>query len=264
MDAITQLKENAKKTWSGFGSLEAVTGSVAPRLVDFSGIRAGNEVLDVACGTGVVSLTAARIGAKVTGLDLTPELVEGARANAKLMRVEATFLEGDVEALPFGDAEFDVVVSQFGHMFAPRPAIAITEMLRVLRPGGTIAFSTWPPELCWGRMAALGAKYGPPAPEGSASPIEWGIPDVVRERLGAKVKDLSFTREVLRMQALSVQHLRRSSEHVGPTQRLVAMLEASDPAKLAAYRAEAEAIASIYFKDNHLEQGFLITRATKI
>src|SRR4029079_8419210 len=101
---------------------------------------------DVACGTGVVSVTAARAGATVSGLDLTPELLERARENARIGSFDVEFREGDVEALPFGDAEFDVVLSQFGHMFAPRPQVAIAEMLRVLKSGGTIALSTWPPE----------------------------------------------------------------------------------------------------------------------
>src|SRR5262249_37832690 len=157
-----------------FAVLESLTATAAPRLVRFAGIPPGSEVLDVACGSGVVALTAARLGAKVTGVDLTPELVARARENAALMKLEATWHEGDVEALPLPDAEFDFVVSQFGHMFAPRPQVAIAEMLRVLKPGGTIAFSTWPPELCVGRGFALMGKYGPPPPPGVAPPPQWG------------------------------------------------------------------------------------------
>src|SRR5689334_1011113 len=159
MDGISQFKANQKAAWANFAMLENLTGTTAPHLLRFAGIRAGAQVLDVACGTGVVALTAARAGAKVQGIDLTPELVARARENASLMRLEVPFQEGDVESLPFADGAFDVVVSQFGHMFAPRPEVAIAEMLRVLKPGGTIAFATWPPELFVGRWFALMSRY---------------------------------------------------------------------------------------------------------
>jgi ubiquinone/menaquinone biosynthesis C-methylase UbiE len=141
-----------------------VTTIPAGRLVKFAGVKAGQHVLDVACGTGVVAVTAARIGAKVSALDLTPELLERARENFQIAAVEVDAREGDAEKLPFGDAAFDVVMSQFGHMFAPRPALAVAEMLRVLKPGGTIAFSTWPPDKMTGRMFSLVASYMPPLP----------------------------------------------------------------------------------------------------
>ena len=131
-------------------------------MVKWANVRAGQHILDVACGTGVVAITAARIGAHVCGVDLTPELLERARENARLANVEIDFREGDAEALPFGDAEFDLVLSQFGHMFAPRPNVAIAEMLRVLKPGGTIAFATWPPELLIGNSFRLVKSPEPP------------------------------------------------------------------------------------------------------
>ncbi|MGA9852481.1 MAG: class I SAM-dependent methyltransferase [Gammaproteobacteria bacterium] len=142
MDPIAQFKENAKQGWSSFTPTEIATGSTAPRLVRYAGTARGMEVLDVGCGTGVVALTAARLGARVTGVDLTPKLLERAKQNAAIMNLEVDWCEGDVEELPLDDARFDVVVSQFGHMFAPRADIATKEMLRVLKPGGTIAFST--------------------------------------------------------------------------------------------------------------------------
>ena len=100
MDPIVQFKEMQKVAWANFATLESITGTAAPRLVRFAGIAAGAAVLDVACGTGVVALTAARLGARVTGIDLTPQLVARAAENAALMRTEAEFLQGDAEALP--------------------------------------------------------------------------------------------------------------------------------------------------------------------
>jgi SAM-dependent methyltransferase len=94
--------------------------------------------------------------------------------------------------LPFEDGAFDVVLSQFGHMFAPRPELAVSEMLRVLKVGGTIAFSTWPPDLLMGRIFSLRARYMPPPPPGVAPPVQWGDQGVIRERLGNGVRDLVF------------------------------------------------------------------------
>src|SRR5881628_248600 len=154
VDPLARFKEAQREGWAHFAPFEALTTPPAAELVRRASPRAGQRVLDVACGTGVVAVTAARAGARVSGLDLTPQLLEQARENARLANVEIEFREGDAEQLPFGDSAFDVVLSQFGHMFAPRPEVAIGEMLRVLKPGGTIAFSTWPPELFMGRMFA--------------------------------------------------------------------------------------------------------------
>lgn len=264
MDPIEQFKANQKVVWSGFAPIENFTALGAPRLVRFAGIRPGSKVLDVGCGTGVVAITAARGGAKVTGLDLTPELVARAKENIALAMVEIDLHEGDAEALPFADGAFDVVVSQFGHMFAPRPDVVVREMVRVLRPGGTIAFSTWPSELYTGRFFQLVGKYGPPPPAGVLSPALWGDPAVVRERLGSLVKDIVFDRDVIRLPTLSPGHTRVFMEaNVGPMTKLVKLLE-GDPPKLAALRREFEELIGLYFEDNTMRQDYLLTRAVKI
>src|SRR5256885_7567007 len=193
-DPFAEFKQKQREGWSHFHPLAAMTTPPAAKLVKFAGIKAGQRVLDVACGTGVVAVTCAQRGARVTGLDLTPELLETARENAKLAGVEVDFHEGDAEQLPFPDSEFDAVLSQFGHMFAPRPEVAVAEMLRVLKPGGTIAFSTWPPDLFVGRMFALVGSYLPPPPPGVSPPPQWGDPNIIRERLGAHVRDIVFDR----------------------------------------------------------------------
>src|SRR6266550_7228051 len=235
-DAIAKFKETQKQGWAHFAPLESVTTPTAARLAKFAGVQSGQPVLDVACGTGVVAITAARIGANVTGLDLTPELLERARENSGVAEVDVDWHEGDVEALPFPDGAFDVVLSQFGHMFAPRPEVAIREMLRVLKPSGTIAFSTWPPELLIGRSFTLVGSYMPPPPPGVSPPPQWGDPNIVRQRLGAATKDVVFDRATMLVSALSPQHHRSVTERTaGPMVKLVEMLTASDPTKLAGF-----------------------------
>jgi SAM-dependent methyltransferase len=170
-----------------------------------------------------------------------------------------------VEQLPFETATFDAVVSQFGHMFAPRPEVAVGEMLRVLKPGGTLAFSTWPPELWTGRLLALIAKYMPPAPPEIPAPSEWGDVNVIRRRLGSAVREVVFDRAAMLVPALSPQHHRQVSERTSGTVRgLVETLTASDPARLAAFRREYDALVDEYFEDNILRQDYLMTRAIKI
>ncbi len=264
MDDLEAFKAAQRAGWAHFAPLQAITTEPAVHLVRHAGIKPGQRVLDVACGTGVVAITSARRGAQVTGLDLTPELLTAARENARLAEVEVDWREGDVEQLPFEAAAFDVVVSQFGHMFAPRPEVAVSEMLRVLKPGGVIAFSTWPPELLVGSMFALTGRYMPSPPQGVAPPPLWGDPNVVRERLGTAVRDLRFNRGTMVVPTLSIRHQRDIMERTsGPVRKLVEALSAADPEKLAAYRAECDALAAEYFDDNVLRQGYLMTRAIK-
>ena len=175
------------------------------------------------------------------------------------------FREGDVEALPFDDAAFDVVLSQFGHMFAPRPDVAIAEMLRVLKPGGTLAFATWPPELLIGSSFRLVASYMPPPPPGVSPPPQWGDVAIVRERLGSAVKDILFDRGCMLFPALNVRNYRDQIERTaGPMLKLVESLSASDPARLEQFRREYDALIAPYFEDNIIRQDYLITRAVKV
>ena len=263
-DVLDQFKAAQRAGWAHFAPLQALTTEPAARLVKYAGIKPGHRALDAACGTGVVAITAARGGAQVTGLDLTPELLETARENARIAAVSVDWHEGDVERLPFEAESFDVVMSQYGHMFAPRPDVAVSEMLRVLRPGGVIAFSTWPPELLVGRIFALTAKYMPPPPADVAPPPLWGDPNVVRERLGARVRDLTFDRATMLVPMLSLNHQRELFERTaGPVIKLVELLSVSDPAKLSTFREEVQALSAQYYADNVLRQDYLMTRAIK-
>ncbi len=263
-DVFEKFKANQRAGWVHFAPLQAVTTVPAARLVRHARIRAGDRVLDAGCGTGVVAVTSALRGAAVTGLDLTPELLVVARDNARIARVDVEWREGDVEQLPFDANAFDVVVSQFGHMFAPRPDVAVREMLRVLKPGGTIAFSTWPPELFMGRMFMLMSKYLPPLPPGVAAPPLWGDPGVVRERLGTAVREIVFDRGTTYVPALSPAHHREMTERTaGPVLKLVEALTASEPERLETFRAEYDALTAEYIEENAVRQDYLMTRAVK-
>lgn len=264
MDALAQFKAAQRQGWAHFIPFELATSATAANLVTFAGVQAGQRVLDVGCGTGVVAITARRRGAQVTGVDLTPELLKRARENAAVAHVEIEWHEGDVESLPFGDGAFDLVLSQFGHMFAPRPDVATREMLRVLKPGGLIAFSTWPPELCIGRIFTLIGQYLPPPPSFVSPPTQWGDPTTVRDRLGAAVADLVFDRAVMLFPTLSPAHYRLFFEtNAGPVLRLVQTLQ-GEPARLAAFRREFEETVTQYLEDNVVRQDYLMTRASKI
>jgi SAM-dependent methyltransferase len=170
------------------------------------------DLLDVACGTGNASIPAANAGARVTGLDFSPELLEIARERAADAMVEIDFVEGDAQELPFEDDSFDRVVSTFGHMFAPDHERTAAEMKRVLRPGGVIAFACWTPEGSIGRMFRTLAELIPPPP-GGTPPILWGTEQHVRELLG----DAQFERREIEWQDESVEaYARFMMDSFGP------------------------------------------------
>ena len=264
-DAFTEFKLRQKEMWTSYERTATFTTVPASDLVEFSGIKGGDLVLDVGTGTGVAAITAARAGAKVTALDLTPELLELARKNAIIASTnEITWIEGDAEHLPFQDSSFDVVISQFGHMFAPRPNVVISEMRRVLKPHGRIAFSTWPAEHFTGQMFNFVGRNSPPAPLGSSPPSEWGTPSVITERLGNKFGQPFFTRKMMLVPALSLYHFRSYMENaIGPMRKVIESL-ADHPDKLKELRKEFDALVEPYYYGNQVHQEYILTRATAI
>ena len=265
MTDYNAIKDNSKKMWSTFAAFETVTGLAAPELVKFAGVQKGDRVVDVGCGTGVVAVTAAQVGARVSASDLTPELIARAKENSMISGFEIDFQIADVEQLPYDNDKFDFVLSQFGHMFAPRAEIATSEMLRVLKPGGVIAFSTWPPELLTGRLFILTTKYGTPPPAGISSPVDWGKIEVIENRLGEKVKHMTFHRAQYGNPAMSPSHMRILLEkYIGPVAAVVKKLETDDPDKLTLFRSEMDVLLGEYFENNTVIQSYLMTRAVKV
>jgi len=189
------LKAKLKANWTtgDFGRIAKLNEAGAEAFMARRAIAPGSRVLDVACGTGNLSIPAARAGALVTGVDIANNLLEQARARAKSEGLDIRFDEGDAESLPYPDISFDRVVSMFGAMFAPRPERTAAELVRVCRPGGEIAMANWVPDSFVGEMFRLVASYVA-APPGVPAPSAWGEPDRVRERLSEGIADLKMTR----------------------------------------------------------------------
>jgi SAM-dependent methyltransferase len=191
---IDALKARLKATWmdGNYDYFSRFMESSAIEFADRIGVSRGAALLDVACGSGQLALVAARRGARVTGVDIATNSIAAARGRAASEGLDARFDEGDAEALPYADASFDIVATIYGAMFAPRPERVASEMLRVCRPGGTVAMANWTKEGFVGKMFAVIGRYVPPPP--MPSPLLWGDEGVVRERFGDGVSALRLTR----------------------------------------------------------------------
>src|SRR5690349_19892133 len=156
--------------------------------------KPGAQLLDVGCGAGLLSLVAARAGAVVTGCDIASNWLVQTSRNASADGLTDVFEQGDAEALPFGDASFDAVVSLIGAMLAPRPALVAAELTRVCRPAGIIAMANWTAPGFVGQMFKTISRHI--APSGMPSPLLWGDEPTVRERLGSGVVSLECSRHL--------------------------------------------------------------------
>src|SRR5438876_11930253 len=171
-------------------------------LVMTLGITDGLEVLDLGCGDGTTALPAARLGANVLGVDIASNLVQAGNARAQSLGLSnCRFQEGDASDLSeLEDDSFDLVVSIFGAMFAPRPSEVAKEMVRVTRPGGRIVMGNWIPNdpTLLAQILKICSAYTPPPPEGFVSPVTWGIESNVIERFahaGVPAEKISFARD---------------------------------------------------------------------
>jgi SAM-dependent methyltransferase len=232
---MESLKARLKSMWMAgdFGQVAKHIETVAEEFMARIALKPGDHALDVACGSGNLAILAARAGAIVTGADIATNLLEQARARAESEGLTIQFDEGDAENLPYDDGAFDVVLSMFGAMFAPRPELVAAELVRVCRSGGRIALANWTPEGFVGHMFKLGAKYTP-APSNMPSPVMWGVEETVRERLRHGIADLRLTRRKCRLQypfppAEVVEFFR---VYFGPTQRAFDALDAGGQAAL--------------------------------
>ena len=232
---MESLKTRLKSMWMAgdFGQIANVIQAGADEFIRSLGLKPGNRVLDVACGTGNLAIPAARTGARVTGVDIATNLLEQARARAESESLTIQLDEGDAESLPYDDASFDVVVTMFGAMFAPRPELVSSELVRVSEPGGRIAMANWTPAGFIGQMFKVTGKHVPPPPT-MPSPLKWGDEETVRERLTNGIADLKLTRRMCAFKlpfppADVVEFFRM---YYGPTQRAFGAVDENAQAAL--------------------------------
>ena len=224
MSAVAEptLKERHRKMWASGdypSMVETFLLPLGPRLVEAAGIKEGQRVLDVAAGTGNASIPAAEKGAIVVASDLTPELLEAGRGHAEARGLELEWTPADAEDLPFDDESFDVVMSSIGAMFAPQHQAVADELVRICRPGGTIAMLNWTPEGMLGALFRTIGPFAPPPPPGAQPPPLWGSEEHLTGLFGGRVEWRSLERDHLEITAF--EHPRDYGEHFkakyGPT-----------------------------------------------
>lgn len=232
---LDTIKARQKAAWEAgdFGQVAKFSMPAAEEFMARLPLRPGMRVLDVACGTGNLAIVAARAGCIVSGLDIASNLIAQARERARHEGLFIDFHEGDAEAMPLPDARFDLVVSMFGVMFAPRPNVTAAELFRVTKPGGLIALANWTPQGFIGKMFDVFRRHLPPQP-GLPSPLLWGEEATVRERFSSGAGDVELDRWIARLcypfdPAGTVDFFR---QYYGPTQRAFAALEPEAQAAL--------------------------------
>jgi ubiquinone/menaquinone biosynthesis C-methylase UbiE len=247
MDAVVQsapdlasLKHGQQRIWASgdYAAVAARIQLIAERLIDVADIPAGSSVLDVATGSGNAAIAAARSDCAVTGIDYVPSLLERARARAAAEGLDVQFSEGDAESLPFDDGSFDAVVSVLGVMFTPDQESAASELLRVVRPGGTIALANWTPSSFVGEMLRTVGRRVPP-PAGVRSPLEWGTEPRLAKLLGGGVSELTVRERQFVFRFRSVEtFVAFFRAHYGPVHTAFAKLDEDGQAGLERELAE--------------------------
>ncbi len=201
------VKQRQQAAWSS-GDFSVVAARIvltAEQLCDTADLRAGWRVLDVATGSGNAAIAAARHGCTAVGVDYVPSLLERGRKRAAAEGLAVELVEGDAEALPFPDESFDAVTSIFGTMFAPDHQKTADEVLRVCRPGGTIALGSWTPEGFIGELFRTISRHVPP-PAGVQSPMLWGTEAHLRELFGEDISSLEVTERTFTFRFPSADH----------------------------------------------------------
>jgi 2-polyprenyl-3-methyl-5-hydroxy-6-metoxy-1,4-benzoquinol methylase len=231
---MDSLKSRLKATWmdGNYDYFSRFMQDGAAEFFERLNVSPAATLLDVACGSGQIALIAARKGIRATGCDIAANLVLAARGRAASEGLAAQFEEGDAEALPYADGSFDVVATMFGAMFAPRPELVASELVRVCRPGGMIAMANWTREGFIGQMFKTFAKFI--SPPGMPSPVLWGDETTVHERLGGSMSPLRLERVMFRFDypfspAEVVEFFR---QNYGPTTRAFGSLDEAQQTEL--------------------------------
>ena len=264
---MNDSKDAVKEIWSlgDWRSRGQFIPPVSARLTRLVNVQASDLVLDVACGYGNTAITARIMGAKVTGIDITPKLLALAKEEEKTARISGIeWKEGDVENLPFENESFDVVLSTFGHIFAPNQELAGKEITRVLKKGGRLGFTSWPPELAVGKLSEIVSKYNPLPLSEAFSPYNWGEPEKVK-RLLPGIEDIFFERGTINIAILSPNHYwQETITKAGFMIQVVNTLKKQhNNEKIELFRKDYVKTLQQYITDNVLRMGYLITVAKK-
>jgi SAM-dependent methyltransferase len=263
----TALKAKHRAMWS-MGDYPAVASEViaplGPILVAAAEVAPGDRVLDVGAGSGNAAIPAALTGADVVASDLTPDLLETGRQEAARRGAQLRWEEADAEALPYGDASFDVVLSCVGVMFAPHHQQSADELVRVLRPGGRLGLLSWTPSGFIGQMFATMKPYAPPPPPGAQPPPLWGDEAHVRNLLGDRVTDVVAGTATLPVPLFPDGATFRDffKRTYGPTIAVYRSL-AADPARTAELDEALAAHGDRYVSDGAMEWEYLLFTARR-
>jgi SAM-dependent methyltransferase len=260
------VTETQQATWASgdFHQIARQNVAMAEALCEAVDPRAGERVLDVACGSGTAALVAARRYCEVAGIDYVPELIDRAKQRAAAEGLDVAFEVADAQALPFADASFDVVLSIYGVQFAPDQERAANELLRVCRPGGRIALASPMPKGWSGDFFATHGRYNPPPP-GVAPPLRWGTEEGLAELLGEGTRSLESEPRPALQYYRSVDHaVDVFSSHFGPTIRAAEAAGADGEQRL---REDLEAVFARYNRATDgtavVENTYLLTTAIR-
>ena len=271
VEADRAVKARHRSMWASGDYPELareLISSLGPVLVEAVGVRPGDRVLDVAAGSGNAAIPAALAGATVIASDLTPELFEAGREEAQRLGAELEWVEADAEALPFGDAEFDVVLSSIGVMFAPHHRVAADELVRVCRPGGRIGLLSWTPQGFVGQMLGTMKPYAVAPPPGAEPPPLWGDEQHVRSLLGDRVGNVATAKGTVTIERFATPEEFRAyfASHYGPTIAAYRNV-GDDPERIAALDADLVALAERFDRGSDgglvLEWEYLLVTATR-
>lgn len=246
---LNAIKAKQKVTWEDgdYASFARFMEAGAIEVLDNWDVDADKSLLDVGCGSGQTAIPAAKKGIRVTGVDIAENLIHHARQRAFKAKLNARFDVGDAEDLPYDNNKFDVVISMFGAMFAPRPERVTSEFSRVLKPGGQLYMANWTPASMPAQMFKCVSGFVPPAP-GYIPPVLWGDEETVAQRLAKEFTDIHLTRKTYPqwhypLTAAELVELFRT--YFGPVKRAFDAIDSQQAAELqqlleAIYRSNSE------------------------
>ena len=266
-DADRALKARYRAIWASgdYPTLaHDLIWSLGAVLVEAVGVTSGQQVLDVAAGSGNVAIRAAETGAVVVASDLTPELFDAGRRAAAERGVEIDWREADAEALPFPDGAFDVVLSCVGVMFAPHHQRSADELVRVTRRGGTLGLVSWTPSGFIGQLFATMKPFSPPPPVGVQPPLLWGDEAHVRGLLGDNMGIIDTQRRTVAITAFpGVSDFRHYfATHYGPTMAVYRFL-GNDPERTRKLDRVIDDLAASFTHDGVMEWEYLLLTANR-